>query len=155
MARSSTTSYFNIAQLERILSNRRSELNRLERQRGELQRKLAGIDRQIFKLGGSMRGLGRRGAGGGGIRARNDVSLVEAIEAVLGKARKPMRVGDILDAVQAAGYRSNSDNFRGIVNQTLIKERKRFSPVERGVYQLKGGGGGTKKGAEKEKSTAA
>jgi hypothetical protein len=40
--------------------------------------------------------------------------------------------------VQAGGYRSSSDHFRAIVNQTLIKERKRFSPSgERGVYQLK------------------
>ena len=50
------------------------------------------------------------------------MSLVEAIETAL-RGGKPMRVGDIVDAVQGAGYRSNSDNFRGIVNQTLIKER--------------------------------
>ena len=40
-----------------------------------------------------------------------------------------MKVGDITDAVLATGYRSNSDNFRAIVNQTLIKERKRFLPI--------------------------
>ena len=148
MARPATAA-FNIAQLERILQERRSELNRLERQRSELQRKLDGLDRQIVKLNGSLRG--RRG--GGGTRARNEVSLVEAIETALRQGGKAMRVGDIVEAVQSAGYRSNSANFRGIVNQTLIKERKRFAAADRGLYQLKGGGGGGKK--EKEKASAA
>lgn len=154
MARPNTGSNFNIAQLERILSDRRSELTRLGRQRDQLQRKLDGVERQIFRLQGSMRGMGRRGAGGGGIRARNDQSLVATIESVLRDSGKPMRVGEIVDAVQAGGYRSNSANFRGIVNQTLIKERKRFSPAARGLYQLKSAGG-TKKSSEKEKSDAA
>ena len=140
------TSAFNIAQLERILHDRRTELNRLQRQRSELQRKLDGVERQIGKLNGGGRGRPRGGGGGGG-RARNEHSLVEVIESVM-RGGKPMRVGDIVDAVQAGGYRSNSDNFRGIVNQTLIKERKRFAPVERGVYQWKGGGDG--KGSKKE-----
>ena len=156
MARPATAS-FNIAQLERILQDRRSEVNRLERQRSELQRKLDGVERQITRLNGSLRGLrGMRGRrGGGGIRARNDVSLVEAIERAMRSNGKPMRVGDIVDAVQGSGYRSNSANFRGIVNQTLIKERKRFAAAERGLYHLKGGAArGTAKKAE-EKATAA
>ena len=146
------TASFNIAQLERILDERRTELNRLERQRTELRRKLDGVERQIGRLAGSLRG--RRG-GGGGIRARNEQSLVATIESVMRSSGKPMRVGNIVEAVQAGGYRSNSDNFRGIVNQTLIKERKRFGQVERGLYQLKGGGGDAKGGTKKEKSAAA
>jgi len=67
MARPATAS-FNIAQLERILQDRRSEVNRLERQRSELQRKLDGVERQITRLNGSLRGLrgmrGRRGVWG-------------------------------------------------------------------------------------------
>ena len=58
---------------------------------------------------------------------------------------KPMRVGEILEAVSATGYRSNSANFRGIINQTLIKERKRFNQAERGTYALKGGAEKAKK----------
>ena len=139
------TAGFNIAQLERILEDRRTEVNRLERQRNELQRKLDGVERQIAKLAGGLRGLRGRRGGGGGTRARNEVSLVEAIENAMRGTGKPMRVGDIVDAVQASGYRSNSDNFRGIVNQTLIKERKRFAQAERGVYQLKGGEKGRSK----------
>ena len=58
------------------------------------------------------------------------------IEGVLGKSGKSMKVGDIAEAVQGGGYRTNSANFRGIVNQTLIKD-KRFTSAGRGVYQMK------------------
>ena len=139
MARPNTGLNFNIAQLERILTDRRSQLSKLERQRVDLQRKLDGLDRQIIKLGGSVRGIRGRIGGGAGIRARNDKSLVETLEDVMRSHGKPMRVGEILDAVSATGYRSNSANFRGIINQTLIKERKRFAQASRGTYELKSG----------------
>ena len=148
------TASFNIAQLERILQDRRSELNRLERQRSVLQRKLDDIDQQIVKLNGSLRGSRGGGGGGGGgrgSRARNEQSLVEVIDAVLRDSGKPMRVGEIVEAVQAGGYRSNSANFRGIVNQTLIKERKRFAAAKRGLYQLKGGGESKRGRKDKDK----
>ena len=50
-----------------------------------------------------------------------------------------MKVAEIMDGVLSTGYRSGSANFRGIINQTLIKD-KRFGQVERGVYELKAGG---------------
>jgi hypothetical protein len=125
-----------MAQLQRLMTEKRSELDRLQRQRGALQKKLNLLDRQIERVGGGANGI--RGGGGGGIRARNEHSLLDTIEIVLRSAGKPMKVGDILDGVLATGYRSNSDNFRGIINQTLIKD-KRFGQVERGTYELKGG----------------
>jgi septal ring factor EnvC (AmiA/AmiB activator) len=141
MARPNSGLNFNIAQLERILDERRTEVTRLERQRSELARKLEGLDRQIGKLNGGLRGMrGRLHGAGGGVRARNERSLVETLESVMRSNGKPMRVGDIVEAVSATGYRSNSANFRGIINQTLIKERKRFGQADRGVYELKGGG---------------
>jgi hypothetical protein len=144
MPRPNTGVNFNIVQLERILHDRKSELTKLERQREELRRKLDGLDRQIIRLGGGMRGMRGRGAVGMG-RARNEHSLIETIEGVMRDTGKPMRVGEILEAVSATGYRSNSANFRGIINQTLIKERKRFNQADRGTYALKGGGEKAKK----------
>ena len=141
MARPNSGLNFNIAQLERILDDRRTELSKLARQRSELQRKLEGLERRIIKLNGGIRGM--RGRIGG--RARNDHSLVETMEEVLRNNGKPMKVGEIVDAVSATGYRSNSANFRGIINQTLIKERKRFNQAERGTYALKGGAEKAKK----------
>jgi hypothetical protein len=139
MARTASPN-FTIAQLEQLLQGRRSELSRLERQRSGIAKKLNRIDARIAALGGNGRRGGGGGTGGGrmtaGGRVRNEKSLNDTIEQVLGKNGKPMGVGDITDAVRAAGYRTNSANFRSIVNQTLIKD-KRFASSERGMYHLK------------------
>lgn len=110
-----------------IREHRRSR-SRLLQERRALQKRLERVDRDLQMLDGR----GGRGRG----RARNQVSLPAAMETVLKKSGKPMRVGDIVDAVQRSGYRSSSANFRGIVNQTLIKE-PRFKSTERGFYTLK------------------
>jgi hypothetical protein len=121
---------FSIGQLMQLLHSRQSQVKKLQKQRAKLERKLDAIDERLRQLGGSG------GRGRGGARARNDQSLIEVIESVLKSSGKAMKVGDIADAAQAKGYRSNSANFRGIVNQTLIKD-KRFSAASRGMYQLK------------------
>ena len=136
MARPRSNGALTIAQLERLLENRRREATELERERAKLLQRLDALDRRLGSLAGSG-GRSRNGSSGGrGGRARNPKSLVASMEAVLSRAGKPMSVGDIVDAVQSGGYRSNSANFRGIVNQTLIKE-KRFASAGRGIYQLK------------------
>ena len=122
-----------ISALKRMLNQRRQEMSKLLKKRVELQKDLASVDRQIQRLDGD--GTVRRG--GGGSRARNDKSLAEVLADVLMKSGEAMGVGDIVSAVEATGYRSSSANFRGIVNQTLIKERKRFTSPSRGMYQMK------------------
>jgi hypothetical protein len=139
MARPASGTNLTIAQLQRVLNDKKAELDKLYRQRGQLQKKMNVLDRQIERVNGGANGLrvGRgMGAMGGGVRARNEHSLLDTIENVLRSAGKPLKVGDIMDGVLATGYRSSSDNFRGIINQTLIKD-KRFGQVERGTYELK------------------
>jgi hypothetical protein len=131
MAKRNDNDGLSISELQRMLSARQAELKKLSRQRAALQARVDQIDAQIARLGGEPAGGGRRGG-----RARNELSLSAAIEQVLKQAGEPMKVGPIADAVQGAGYRSNSANFRGIVNQTLIKD-KRFGSAGRGLYQLK------------------
>jgi hypothetical protein len=123
-----------IAQLEQLLAGRRQELNAKQREHSKVLARLQELEADIRRLGGSAGRRGRGGAGGG-TRPRNAKSLIETLEDVL-KGGKPMKVGDIADAAQKSGYRSNSANFRSIVNQTLIKD-KRFGSAGRGVYQLK------------------
>jgi hypothetical protein len=118
-----------------MLDNRRREMTDLQRERSKLMQRLDALDRRLGALAGSGARF-RNGGGGGGGRGRNSQSLVASMEAVLARSGKPMTVGDIMEAVRAGGYRSNSANFRGIVNQTLIKE-KRFASAGRGIYQLK------------------
>ena len=129
MARPSVLASITISQLEELLDMRQNRLKAASRQRQKLQQQLDKLDAEIAKLsgrGGSVNGRGRR---------RNEMSLVATLEAVLADG-KPKNVGEIVQAVEKRGYRSNSANFRAIVNQTLIKE-KRFTSPGRGSYQLK------------------
>lgn len=120
-----------ISRLESMLNQQRSKKKDLLRERNKLLTQLDKLDRQIASVDGAGGGVSSSG------RARNPMSLVATLESVLEKAPKGLSVSDILDAVQSAGYKSSSPNFRGIINQTLIKERKKFVAVERGVYALK------------------
>jgi len=136
MARPASGS-MNLAQLEKLVQARRSEVDKLNRQRAKVQRKLDAIDARIADLSGGAAGGGGGGPRRGpGSRVRNDISLQDLIHQILSKAGAPMGVGDIADKAKASGYRSNSANFRGIVNQTLIKD-KRFVSASRGMYKLK------------------
>jgi hypothetical protein len=116
-----------------MLAKRRSALDELTRERSQVQKRMDALDVKIRSLSG---GAGTPGLTGSG-RARNAMSLVAALSDVLTKADKPLVVGEIVEKVQAAGYRSNAANFRGLVNQTLIKQRKLFANTGRGTYQIK------------------
>lgn len=134
-------SAFTISKLESMLEQQRSKKKDLLRERAKLQTQLEKLDRQIAGLDGGSGGGGGAsagsGGGGSGSRPRNEKSLVATLEEVLAGNSKGMSVGDIVDAVEKAGYKSSSPNFRGIINQTLIKEKKKFHAVERGVYAMK------------------
>ncbi len=119
-----------ISKLESMLNQQRTKKKDLLKERTRLQTQLEKLDRQIAAVDGAG-GVSSSG------RARNELSLVATLESVLEKQPKGLSVSDILAAVQTAGYQSSSPNFRGIINQTLIKERKKFVSVSRGVYALK------------------
>lgn len=119
-----------ISRLESMLNQQRMKKKELLKERARVQAQLEKLDRQIASLDGSG-GVSPSG------RAKNPMSLVATMESVLEKQPKGMSVSDLLEGVQAAGYKSSSPNFRGIINQTLIKERKKFQAVSRGVYTLK------------------
>jgi len=134
MARPKAGSNLTISQLENMLSSRLADLQQLQKEHSKLSMQLGEVERRIGALGGKARGRGRNAGG----RMRNEKSLVETLEEVLSAATVPMKVGNIVDAVLKAGYHTGSDNFRGIVNQTLIKERRRFNSAGRGLYEIKG-----------------
>ena len=134
-------SAFTISKLETMLEQQRSKKKDLLRERAKLQTQLEKLDKLISGLDGSSTGVSAASNAASSTtssgRVRNEKSLVATLEEVLEKKANGMSVGDIVEAVQGAGYKSSSPNFRGIVNQTLIKERKKFHSVERGVYSLK------------------
>ena len=64
-------------------------------------------------------------------RVCNPTSLVEALRNALGG--RSLTVDEATVAVLEAGYRSNSQAFRHIVNQMLVRSPE-FRRVQRGVY---------------------
>jgi hypothetical protein len=120
--------------LEAELARRESMVDDVRRERDQVASRLAELDATLARLGAPA-GRGRRSARGrGGKRPRNDMNLADSLAAVL-KGTK-MSVTELSEAVQAAGYRTTSPNFRTIVNQTLIKDPKRFKKVSRGVHTV-------------------
>ena len=131
------TEALSISQLESMLQAKRSQVAELAKERGKIAAQLAEIDAKIKGLGGGISsGIGAVQITAAG-RARNIKSLVKTMEEVLTKSPEALTVGQILDAVHATGYRSNSSSFRAILNQTLIKERKTFVKAARGMYTVK------------------
>lgn len=136
MSLRSLLSKYSPAAIEKFLANARTkEISKLTKKKQKLLDEIADIDKQISRFGGSTSKarVGRPR----GTRARNEKPLADVIADVLGKNGKAMKVAEIAEAVLATGYNTNSPNFRSIVNQTLIKDRKRFDQAERSYYQLK------------------
>ncbi|MCC7387966.1 MAG: hypothetical protein IT431_04270 [Phycisphaerales bacterium] len=131
--------------LQAELKRRASELGPLEAKREALMAEVAEIDGEIAflsaALGGASRaparraGAVRRGrAVPGRKRPRNEKSLEVALSEVL--KGKTMGVTEVAEAVQKAGYRTTSPNFRTIVNQTLIRSEL-IKKIGRGAYTAK------------------
>lgn len=132
-----------MADLEREITRRRKlvarHVRKLSRRRDKLAAQMSAIDAELAKFGsiaGPGRGRGRRAgaAGRGGSRPRNETNLADALVAMLKSTT--MSVTEVAEAVQKAGYKTTSPNFRTIVNQTLVKDT-RFKRVGRGQYTVK------------------
>ena len=145
------------------LRRREEAVADLDKQRMQLLADLEAIDKEIEELGGGVakprrgrprkkvgrrpgrrpgrkpgrkpaarkiarRPAPRRGRGG-------KMSLVEALTKVL--SGKTMSVTEASVAVKKIGYKTKSENFRTIVNQTLIKYPNLYRQVARGQYTAK------------------
>ncbi|MEZ6242442.1 MAG: hypothetical protein R3B57_05305 [Phycisphaerales bacterium] len=113
--------------LARELSRRQQTVRRLEKRRDKIAAELEKIEAELAALGG----LGGVSIGGVRKRPKNDANLADSLAEVL--KNKTLSVTEVADAVRQAGYRTSAENFRTIVNQTLIKD-KRFKRVSRGQY---------------------
>ena len=122
---SSSLAELSVADLQLELRRRQRDVNKLVRRRDKLAAELAEINAQISGLGGAAGGLTPTG------RTRNAMTLPDALHQVL--QGRTMSVTEAADAVRAAGYHSTAANFRTMVNQALLKD-KRFKKVSRGQY---------------------
>ncbi len=144
------------AEIQREMERRERLLGRLQTKRDALAAQLEDVEAEIATLSGAKRGPGRprkkagRGPGRPRKRAtrqastrrkttrkrpRNKSSLVESLKKTL--RRKTMSVTEAVKAVRKAGYKTSSENFRAIVNQTLLGKKGDFKRVARGQYTAK------------------
>jgi len=114
------------AELQAELQRRERNIRKLERRRERLLEDLQEIEKQLAAEGALS------ASGGIRRRPRNEMNLVDSLAKVL--KSKEMSVTEATQAVQQAGYMTTAANFRTIVNQALIRERKTFKKVSRGRY---------------------
>jgi len=128
-SKKSSANTMSIQELQAELQRRERGIRKLERRRERLLDELAQVDTEL----GAVGALGA----GGRIRRRprNEMNLVDSLAVVLNG--KTMSVTDVTQAVQKAGYITTAANFRTIVNQALIREKKVFKKISRGQYTAK------------------
>lgn len=119
-----------VAELERELARRRRRIPVLERRRAALQQRLDAIDAELAELKGEAKARRVTKVR----RAKNPVPLTKLMMEIL-RERKSMKVGELAEELIRRGYKSSAQNFRLMVNQVLIKD-KRFRSIRRGRYAL-------------------
>lgn len=127
-ATGSSLAGMSVSELQTELRRRQRGAAKLERRREKLMAELAEVNAQIGQLGGIASGVTASG------RARNAMTLPDALAQVLSGVE--MSVTEASEAVRASGYQSTAANFRTMVNQALLKD-KRFIKVARGRYTAK------------------
>jgi Skp family chaperone for outer membrane proteins len=142
----SKLSGMSITDLRAEISRREKSLTKLLKRQKDLEKELQAVTSEIEAIQG-------KGAGGAAVskpgskatkkkatssrrrRPRNKQPLADVLGEVM-QGKEKLSVGDAMEAVLASGYKSSSDQFRNIVNQTLNKDT-RFKKVGRGEYTLK------------------
>ncbi len=128
---------FSLAELRAGLALRERRLERLRAKSEQLRERVTRLDEEIAAAKGkraAVRTPGARRTLGRG-RPRNKTNLADALRKLL--ANKTMLVSEAAAAVRKAGYKTKSANFRLIVNQALLANRKLFKKVARGQYTAK------------------
>lgn len=126
------------ASLDALRSEIKRRIETLEKRRQSLLSELDSVESEIAVAAGTLGGNGYVRSSSGRRprrRPRNEKNLVESLRKLL--KGTTMSVTEMSGAVQRAGYRTTSPNFRTIVNQTLIKNPKLFKRVSRGRYTAK------------------
>lgn len=139
-------------ELKSEIRKRERQLNSLLKRRDKLTQQLEEVNAEILEMGGAAGVLPDAGRK----RHKNDANLADALAKLL--AKKTMSVTKAAEQVQEAGYKTTSPNFRTIVNQTLLRD-KRFKRVSRGQYtadaSAKPAGRSTKKKTKKRNTRRA
>ncbi|MFO1045944.1 MAG: hypothetical protein U0941_29530 [Planctomycetaceae bacterium] len=125
---------FSVADLERILDERKSQLQELAKRRDAAQKELDKIDAEIQEIvgeGGTIGRMRRRRR-----RVKNDRSLRAVVLEILGKNKKGFTLADLAGKVTETGYKSSSKNFRNVLYQCLYNTEGIVHDEASGCYRL-------------------
>lgn len=125
-----TLENMSLSEIKQILRNRENQVESLKRRRDKLTAQLQEVEEEIASLEGTM-GVERRG-----VRARNEKSLNEHVQEALKKSKKGLTLNELSEAVKAAGYQSNSLNFKNVLYQNLYNATNISRDENSGKYTL-------------------
>ena len=127
-----------VEELRKEISRRQKALPALVAKRDALNCQIAELE-ALGAVKPAAARLGRkpgRKPGRRAMRAARPGSLRGALAEALA-SKKKLSVAEMVAAVRAAGYKSQSKFFPKVVGMTLAKD-KRFKRISRGVYALRG-----------------
>ena len=126
---------FSLAELERILDERKSQAHELGKRRDQLNKELAKIEAELQGIVGTKRKGARKGVRSGK-RVKNERSLREILFDILAKTKKGCTLADLEVKVPEAGYKSSSKNFSNMIYQCLYNSEGISKDPETGCYHL-------------------
>ena len=126
---------FSLAELERILDERKSQAHELGKRRDQLNKELAKIEAELQGIVGTKRKGARKGVRSGK-RVKNERSLREVLFDILAKTKKGCTLADLEVKVPEAGYKSSSKNFSNMIYQCLYNSEGISKDPETGCYHL-------------------
>lgn len=116
-------------ELQREIHRRQRFAKSILVRRERLLARIAAIDDEM-----RVKGMRRAGSFSASPRARNSMTLTEAMRELL-KGRE-MGIPEIVPGLAEVGYKSPSPNLRTMVNAQLLNKRM-FKRISRGVYTAK------------------
>ena len=146
-----------VAELERLLTGRKTELENLLKRREQLAKEMANVVDQIRDVQGptgtaipasddlvsstpdaaptpkKARAVVRRK---GALRPQNDRSLREVVVELLTTNRKGMGLHELSEAVLGSGYKTNSTNFKNTLYQCLYNADNITLDKKNGLYHI-------------------
>ncbi len=125
-----------VAELERILLSRKQQLEELQQRKAILLAELGRVDEEIASMQGARRTL----TDSVSVRTNkpiNSKSLREYVLEILGRSRRGMSLSDLSAKVLAAGYRTESHNFRNVLYQCLYNTKDIYHDDATGTYRLR------------------
>jgi hypothetical protein len=116
-----------LVELQKLISNRQSELKRLQKKREKIMIQVKEIDSEIMKItGGGKPGRGRRG--------NNDKPLRVYVEEQLNKNKKGLTLAELAQAILDTGFKTSSANFRNVLYQSLYNSTSIKHDAQTGKY---------------------